>query len=275
MKSESPLVPVLPPQDHSGEPSGWRFATSIGPWGPLLAEYYEVAREALPNEREFWASLVQPTSTVVEIGAGSGFISKALAEASPRLLTLVEPEREHLKLLRRAMRTWKTHSQIDIVEAFFENTKISKHNLIVFPFDSLPMITSRKQRAQLYAAIAERLVPGGKFVVHFSSPSWNENYVRETGRQSVSTYTIRSGHELRVRRLSKPISKAEFIKFISVECPEKQARENYVALTAIVQEDEVILDAASAGFKLESRFGDFKKNVFSPSEEVIFVFKKM
>ncbi|MGZ3723947.1 MAG: rRNA adenine N-6-methyltransferase family protein, partial [Bdellovibrionales bacterium] len=123
MPVDSPLIPALSPQGLSGEPSGWRFATSIGPWGPLLAGYYETSREALPFEREFWASLVKPTSTIIEIGAGSGFISKSLAEASPQLLTLVEPEPEHLKLLRQALPSWKTHSQVDIVQAFFENAQ--------------------------------------------------------------------------------------------------------------------------------------------------------
>ncbi|MGZ6480265.1 MAG: hypothetical protein ACXWQE_13230, partial [Bdellovibrionales bacterium] len=152
--------------------------------------------------------------------------------------------------------------------------QVIKHNLIVFPYDSLPMITSRKQRAKLYEAVAQRLVSPGRFVLHFSSPNWVEKYVKETGRETLCDYTISSGDEIKVKRFSKPVSNTEFIKFISVECPKKGTRENYVALTAIVSEAEVVTDAAAAGLVLIERFGNFEKKVFAPSEDVILVFRK-
>jgi len=268
-------VPSLQTGVHSEDPHGWRFATSMGPWGQLLAEYYEVVREALPNELIFWQSLVSHNMDVLEIGAGSGFVSKALAEANPRVLTLVEPEKEHVKLLRRASQNWKTECKIEVLEKYFENTNVAPQDLIIFPYDSLPMVIGQDQRLRLFKAAHERLKGNGIFAVHVSTPKWVVQYLRSTEMLSINDFLSTTGNKITVKRFSKPISNSEFIKFVSVYCPNLKAKENYVALTSIVTDEEIMGHASDVGFTLYKKYGDFHKNGFvNSSDDAIYFFKK-
>jgi hypothetical protein len=268
-----PYVPSLSPLE-SEEISGWRFATSVGPWGPLLAEYYQAAREPLANEREFWASLIQPGMSVLEIGAGSGFVSEVLAQRNPDHLTLVEPEKEHVRLLKHAMAGWKTSSNIEILTTYFEHARVSPQDLIVFPYDTLPMIIGRDQRLKLFRSAYDRLKSKGLFAVHISTPSWAQKYIEGSRELSLSFYMTSRKNNVSVKRFSKPVSPTEFIKFVSVLCLAKRAKENYVALTSIVTHQEMLEHGTAAGFRLQAHYSDFYGHSGPSADDAIYIFQK-
>ncbi len=269
---------LISPLSLFAETSGWRFATSLGNWGPLFAAYYEAAREELPNEKKFWISLIKKNFSVLEIGAGSGFISEALASTKPKLLTLIEPEPENIKLLNKNISKWNSKTNIDVVTSQFETANVSPHDLIIFPYDSLPMISSRIQRADLFRIIANRLTPNGIFGIHISTPLWSKKYVQSTRELAIQKYITQYGQPIEVKRFFRAVSGTEYIKFISIKNEQQETQENYVALTSIIFEEEIFESAKLAGLKLIHRYSDFYGTPYDPIsgpiDDDIFVFAK-
>ena len=269
--TEAPSLPAF------NQPARLGFPTTLGPWGPLLAGFYDVARTELPHERGFWKSLISPDMDVLEIGAGNGFISTALAEARPRTLTLVEPEKENIRILEHNLAKEKFRMTPEIVPARFETGAFRPQDLIVLPFDTLPMITDTASRAKIFLIAAKYLKPGGTFVLHVSTDAWVERFFatpQNTVTQACSTYDKRN---LLTKRTSRRISESQYIKFYHLKDESTGLQENYLALTSIVTPEEILSAAKTAGLTLSSWYSDFEKHPgpVPTSDDHIFVFKKV
>ncbi len=269
-----PSLKARAANSRTSTPVALGFFTSLGSWGPLLAGYYQAIRAELPGERDFWRKQITSDLDVLEIGAGSGFISVELARAQPKSLTLVEPETENIDLLEVVLLEANLETIPKIIAGKFEVTNVPQQDLIVFPYDSLPMITDKQQRASLIRISANRLKPGGRFILHVSTPSWNERYIAASKEVSRTRYRLSSGVEVTSERFVKRISESEYIKFVSIETLDRSQKENYVALTSIVTQEEVLAAAEKAGLRLVNCYSDFFGGKNPIGDDLILTFER-
>ena len=259
---------------QNGNMNASGFPTALGAWGPLFAGYYDSAREPLPYELEFWEEITNPHKDILEIGAGNGFISRRLIRPGKRI-TLVEPEAENLRLLeKRFDKTNISDCEVNIVRGRFETVSVSPQDIIIFPYDSLPIITDPRQRGIIVQLAAERLKTGGLFVIHISSPIWAEKYIQATTQELMKDYTIWDGSLVQVKRVTRRLTKFEYLKFIAVQDYKTRIREHYIARTSIIQPHEILEHARSAGLEIVKIYSDFQFSESGNSDDLIFVLRK-
>ena len=132
----------------------------------LRATLYGLAMEMAPDSRK--GDLVsmhdlikpQPGETAVDVAAGTGFLTRSLAEWTDGETFAIDPSAGQLDILK------KDCPDVITITTFPENDEM----LIAIPENSVDIATSfggihhNKHQAELFANIARMLKPGGRFV---------------------------------------------------------------------------------------------------------------
>ncbi len=211
------------------------------------------------------------------------YYSEALFLQDQRTLSrsipiLVEPEAENVKLLKKRLQLNTPEIQPSILQTKFEVGSFTLQDLILFPYDSLPMLTDTTSRSKIFTIASRHLNPNGIFAIHVSTPSWVSKELSESCIVKQTFFRTLQGTEITVKRSIRQVSDTEYIKFISIEDQSNGIRENYLAMTSIVTSNEILEAAKQAGFVLQNRYRDFFCTPFSPlepeSDDDIFIFRK-
>ena len=207
-----------------------------GDWGSMLNEYYQLTRHPLPGELDFWKGQISQGDSVIEIGAGQGFITKHLVEKQPSKLLLVEPCESSARYLEPLSKQAKF---IDISYDLFETCdNLRESDCILFPYDSLPMVNFDSYD-QFFAKIRENLTDSGKFVFHISTKKWNEEYISKFEKTYRTTKTFPSGRNVTILAWAEKHSDSGYTKYFCFIDSETRESEYYQMTTNIIDEQFV------------------------------------
>ena len=249
-------------------------------WNSHTARLYDMKREGLPGEIDYYASLVKGTCRGTEIGAGTGYLSVHFATAGIKQLTLVEPMRGNLELLRMRTRPFQEHNgvNIEIVEAFYQDYTGTPQDVILFPYDTLPMLHEPAQRQKLFDAVSRNLVQGGLFALHVSTPAWNRAFIEALKEPKVfevpglfdlppftATYEV------------LPFDDAMYVKRIT-HTEGDETKDVIYSAVAILDPEEVVAMAVQSGLVLQQQYSDFGntpiQNLSEAAEDIVLEFRK-
>jgi SAM-dependent methyltransferase len=244
-------------------------------WSALFTYSYDAGREELPGETAFWSELARGKASILEIGAGTGFISQHIAAHKPQSLTLVEPEIENIKILTRRMARYHKSSSLRFFPGKFQDYRGPQQDLIAFPYDSLPMIYSREERSKIFDVVARSLTAGGLFAIHVSSQDWNDNYVASHREPSISfTPASKDWPAFCITRQVIPISAALYVNKMEARFLNGSIHERFIDPVVVVSPDEIQEMAADRDLKLEAHYRDFPASENQGTDEHIFIFRK-
>ncbi|MFE8598995.1 hypothetical protein [Archangium violaceum] len=212
-------------------------------WGRMLAAWYDVVRQPSQAELNYWEQAAQRHERIVEIGAGQGHLSIALARARPQVLTLFEPELENLPYLRRRL----TGYSFELVTGELGQDSTRGNDLAVLGYDTLPMI-QRDGQGALFRHVARSIRVGARFHVHLYPPSKLMNRsplpslrrmnLGDLGVVEVSSKTVQHGPNMYVKR-------------IDLRSEVLGAGEEYEFETWVVTDEDVMELARQSGLTLD------------------------
>ncbi len=241
-------------------------------WDELFSAFYAQSRqEILPGELDFWRSLCCPRDRVLEIGAGSGFISQAYAAMPGLTLTLIEPEPANLSRLKTISATSST--SVEVFAGIFQDFPVNvAFDLVVTSWDTLVMFDNRTKE-EFFSFVAKALRPGGIFATHLSSLGWNRLMAARLKKPKVFTTNIQ-GKNFEVTYRIDQVGDDFYNKTIILRSPELRVEKRYILPTLVESLENTLIRASAAGLQLSRKMSDFLgHDVTDPSDHVL-VFQK-
>jgi SAM-dependent methyltransferase len=136
-----------------------------GDWANFFAEEHEVRVGLWPWEQEFYGRYLNPGSSVLLIGAGSGRDLLGLLEAGHRV-EAVELSSRSADRARRLLANLGLHATIHTV-AIEDWTSSGCYDAIVFSWYCYSLIPIAKRRVETLAKLRERLLAGGRILISY------------------------------------------------------------------------------------------------------------
>jgi 2-polyprenyl-3-methyl-5-hydroxy-6-metoxy-1,4-benzoquinol methylase len=134
-------------------------------WANFFAEEHEVRVGLWPWEREFYGRFLNPGSSLLLIGAGSGRDMLGLLKAGHRVEG-VELSPRAADRARRILADSGLHATIHTV-AIEDWTSSVRYDAIVFSWYCYSLIPIAKRRVETLAKLRERLLPGGRILISY------------------------------------------------------------------------------------------------------------
>jgi SAM-dependent methyltransferase len=162
-----------------------------------IAPFYD-AEQANRHDLDFWRSIAEEHrgGRVLELGAGSGQVTAALAPAA-RELVAVDVSPELLRLARLRLADWPN---VHLLLADMRELDFSEpFDLIVAANDPLSHLVETDDRDRALRVVARHLAPGGRFVLDalWLSPGEAAAVARPGGRVRQHTTSL-DGQRMRV-----------------------------------------------------------------------------
>ena len=215
----------------------------------MLDEYYLMTRRPLDGEIEFWVSGIDETKRVLEIGAGQGFLSRHLLNAGPRSLTMAEP----LLNCQKYLEPLKTDAGPVETQTYYQKFEDlgfeSEFDLVIFAYDSLPMIP-KENLTDFFRQVHLALKPGGRFVFHISTPEWNQKYISQFQRVYHANKELPSGRKVKIFSWAEEISEDYYLKHFVFVDEENLQPEYYCMPAQILYHGYIERLCQDAGLKL-------------------------
>jgi cyclopropane fatty-acyl-phospholipid synthase-like methyltransferase len=238
-------------------------------WGNMLNEYYQLTRAPLAGEIDFWKSQIKKGDSVIEIGAGQGFITKHIVQKKPSKLLLVEPCKSSSKYLE-AIQT--NESVVSISYDLFEETKdIFESDCIIFPYDSLPMV-SKENYNLFFKKIYDSLADDGKFIFHISTKEWNLEYLNKFKSVYKTTKVFPSGKNVTVLAWAEKLSDSCYTKFFCFIDIDTNISEYYEMKTNILNKEFILELCEKNNLQLVHEFKSFDEVI--TKDDLIFTLAK-
>ena len=141
-----------------------------------VAELYDASRpgypDALIDDLVAWAADGSAPPRALEVGAGTGKATRALAQRGVAVLA-IEPSAEMAAVARR---TTVAHPGVEIVETDFERFDPAGRRFgLVYAAQAWHWVDP----AAGYARAREALDPGGRLVAFWNRPAWGESALRD------------------------------------------------------------------------------------------------
>jgi SAM-dependent methyltransferase len=123
-------------------------------------ELYRALHRGNPGDVDFYRRVASGARSVLELGAGDGRVSRALAEDGIEV-TALEVSREAIALGRAA--PWG--DRVEWVEGSMERFELGRRfDRIIAPYNAVYCLTTREAQLACFASVARHLAPGGYFV---------------------------------------------------------------------------------------------------------------
>lgn len=241
--------------------------------GPIQAKYYANKRGALPGEIEYWKSLVRPDQDIIEVGAGTGFISEAVAHAGPRQFFLIECAEPYVKILQKKMAHFPN---VQIIPSRFQDCTPQQVDKIIFPYDTYPELPEIEKK-ELYQFAFKNLKSGGRFYINVATlESHRNSYGPITLNPLERKYTLENGNYIQSYTIAEYIAadkiRASHTVFEKRD-NETLGSETYLLEIEYTNKDRMIELATQAKLRLVELITDFPLAT-KTNEEYIFIFEK-
>jgi SAM-dependent methyltransferase len=139
-----------------------------GDWANFFAEENQVRLGLWPWEREFYGRFLNPGSSVLVVGAGSGRDVLSLLEAGHRVEG-VELSSRSADRARRILANSGLHATIHTA-AIEDWASSGRYDAIIFSWYCYSYIPGAKRRVEILAKLRERLLPGGRILISYLRP---------------------------------------------------------------------------------------------------------
>jgi SAM-dependent methyltransferase len=245
-------------------------------WNALFSKYYFISRTAIyENELLFWQSICKNKSNVLEIGAGSGFISKSLLDVNIGELSLVEPELENVKYLKSLALKNDRSTVVTIIDSVFQEYSSSvKQDVIFTSWDNLSMFSNINTRRDIFNNVAKNLKPDGIFVFHLSSKKFHYEDFKRCEKPLNFQYDLNEKQKIEVRFSIEKISDIEYLKHLDLKDPDSKTWHFYILPTISIAEHEVRKLAKASGLVVVDYYNNFEKNKVENPDDYIWILKK-
>lgn len=179
----------------------------------MSAAFYDVVTAADPHlagDIDFYADLAPPNGSVLELGAGDGRITFALAE---RGLSVTGVDLSPAMLERAKARLADTPADISVRVEFRQGDMTALRlgrtfDLVICPYFTLAHVPAGAAWRNAFGVIANHLAPGGLAAVHLPLP----DLMRGAGPKSgalVFDKPLPSGGRLQMRLLERSFREAQ------------------------------------------------------------------
>ncbi|SON63553.1 Ubiquinone biosynthesis O-methyltransferase [Mycobacterium simulans] len=148
-------------------------ASPVAKDGSLIEIYRRVPGTA---EVDIIAALLEPSSTVLDLGAGAGRIADPLAELGHQV-TAVDDSTDMLAHVQHARTIRSSIEKLRLGEKF--DAVLLCSSLLNYPGTEL--------RRDMLATVAHHLKPTGKAIIQWRSPHWFTQWPRGTYHRTVGT----------------------------------------------------------------------------------------
>lgn len=244
-----------------------------------LAEIYDLI-VAFEDDIPFFAQEARKANgPVLELMSGTGRVSIPLAENGIEL-TCIDSSKEMLAALQK--KAEEKRLPIQIAQQDIADLKLAdKFDLIFIPYNSFHELAERDSRAKALAAIRSHLKDEGRFICTLHNPRIR---LRAIGiKQIISRPLPTLGEGWSVEAAidtkfdeSDGIAQGTQTFEIRDSKGEIRKRLELPLRFALLEKEEFESSAALHGFIVESLFGDYSRNEFSPDESpyMIWVLRK-
>ena len=194
---------------------------------------------------------------VLELGVGTGRLAVPLAADERLAVVGIDASEPMLDLLRRR----DAGGRVDaLLGDMVDDLPDGPFDLAFVAYNTLFNLTGEGEQERCFAAVAERLRPGGRFVV--------EAFVPDDGDESGEVVSVRSMTADRVvlsisrRRAGTRLAEGQFVEF--TEADGVRLRPWSIRYATPAQLDAM---ADTAGFEPEARWADMSRTTFGPDDE--------
>ena len=198
----------------------------------------------------------RPDLPVLELGIGTGRLALPLAAAGIDVVG-IDASRAMLDVLeRKAPATGVRWLQGDMVD----DLPPGPFSVVFVAYNTLFNLRTALRQQQCFAAVAERLAPGGAFVVEAFVPSTTEDV-----RDAISIRSLTAGRVVLSVSRSDPSTQTADGQYIDItEAGGVRLRPWSVHWSTPAQLDAM---ASTVGLHLAERWADFAQAPFTPSSE--------
>lgn len=208
----------------------------------------------VPATIEFLAALATPTGTVVELGVGTGRLAVPLARRVGRVIGIDTST----KMLDHLARNDPDRTVVPMLGDMVDDLPDGSHDVVVVAYNTLFNLLSAERQQACFTQVAERLAPGGAFVVEAFVPQ------AHTGSQ-VSVRSMAADRVVlsaSVHHTDGQRAEGQFIEL--TETGGVRLRPWQIRWS---MPDELDTMAGAAGLDLSERWGDFDRIAFDDSSE--------
>ena len=194
---------------------------------------------------------------VLELGVGTGRLALPLAADGRLRVVGIDTSEAMLAVLRRA----DVHRSVETVLGdMVVDLPAGPFELVVVAYNTLFNLTAEREQARCFAAVAERLVPGGRFVVEAFVP-----HEPSVGGDVVGVRSMTADRVVLSISRQRPhdqIAEGQFVEF--TEAGGVRLRPWSIRYATLPQLDA---DAAAAGLVVEARWADMSRTPYGPDHD--------
>ena len=226
--------------------------------GSLSADFYDVVTAAdqnLAGDVGFYASLAPPQGSILELGAGAGRITFALAEQG---LSVTGVDLAPAMLARAKARLADTRPEIAARLEFRQGDMTSLRlgrmfDLVVCPYFTLAHVPAGAAWRNTFGVVAHHLAPGGLAAVHLPLAELMRGAGPESGAL-VFDKQLPSGGKLQMRLLERRFREAQgrldqVLEYAEIDQAGRVVRRSAERLTLYVADPAPF--AAAAGLTID------------------------
>ena len=154
----------------------------------------------------------------------------------------------------------------------FEETKdIFESDCIIFPYDSLPMV-SKENYNLFFKKIYDSLADDGKFIFHISTKEWNLEYLNKFKSVYKTTKVFPSGKNVTVLAWAEKLSDSCYTKFFCFIDIDTNISEYYEMKTNILNKEFILELCEKNNLQLVHEFKSFDEVI--TKDDLIFTLAK-
>jgi SAM-dependent methyltransferase len=135
-------------------------------------DWYDADYAGLLGDVRFYRALAETADVVVELGAGTGRVTRQLLALSPQpRIVAVEPA----AAMRVKLMAQLSAEHLDVVDATASTfcVPLTARSIIVFPFNGLLHLETRPALDDAFRHMAAQLPHGGRIAFDVTGPYWN------------------------------------------------------------------------------------------------------
>ena len=241
---------------------------------PYDPELYDLTHRGNPGDVEFYQWACQGVDRILELGCGSGRITRALARAGHRVTGLdshpglLAEARRMAADLEPALRERLIYRQADM-RTFSLDERFDR---IVIPYNGLYCLLADDEVAACLAAVTRHLSPGGRLVldvyrVFAPDPDCDD------GEEPVAALSDgeRTVHIYERSDWDQPTQRLDAWYRYRIEGPAGASEQTYCIPQRYLFPDQLDQLLAAAGLAVAERFGDFDRRPFDDDSESMII----
>ncbi len=241
----------------------------------LVADLYD-AYVQTNIDASFYASLCEGHDAILELMCGTGRVSLPLLHMG-HCMTCVDYSTRMLDVFRTKL---SGNECVRLIEQDIAHLNLQdRFDLAFIPFHSIAEITHAPTRAAAIARIYDHLLPGGVFFLSLYNPAYRVR-MADGAEYALGNFPMPDGCTLRVlfrNEYNGPegIIRGEQVYEIRDENGALVETRRLAICFGVIEKEEILCAAQSAGFLLKEMYGDYDRKPYTPDSPFMhFLFER-